>query len=75
MSKIPLISGKTAIKAFIKMGYQVTRQTGSHFRLIHPEMGELKPLTIPNHKTLGKGLVRKLLRDSNINLDKFIGLL
>lgn len=72
MSRLPLISGKTAIKAFIKIGYRVARQKGSHVRLLHSHR---KPLTIPNHKVLGKGLLTKLLRDSELSVDEFIKLL
>lgn len=72
MSKLPLISGKTAIKVFTMIGYQIVRQKGSHIRLHHPDK---KPLTIPDHKTLGKGLLRKLLRDSELSAEEFIKLL
>ena len=34
-----------------------------------------KPLTIPNHKVLGKGLLRKLLRDAEISVEEFNELL
>ncbi|CAD7772801.1 hypothetical protein AIOGIFDO_01302 [Candidatus Methanoperedenaceae archaeon GB37] len=34
-----------------------------------------KPLTIPKHKVLGKGLLRKLLRDAEISVDEFNELL
>ena len=33
------------------------------------------PLTIPNHKVLGKGLLRKLLRDSELTTEEFLKLL
>ena len=72
MPKIPQISGKAAIKAFCKIGYSVARQKGSHIRLQHREK---RPLTVPDHKILGKGLLRKLLRDAEISLEEFIDLL
>jgi len=34
-----------------------------------------KPLTIPRHKELGKGLIRKLIRDAGIGLEDLAGLL
>ena len=71
MVKLPSISGKKAIKIFSKIGYQVIRKKGSHFRLYHPIK---ESLTVPNHKTLGKGLLRKLLRDSEITVREFIRL-
>lgn len=72
MPKLPLVSGKTAIKAFIKIGYRIVRQRGSHVRLHHPDK---RPLTIPDHKVLGKGLLRKLLRDAELSIEDFINLL
>lgn len=74
MSKLPLISGNTAVKAFEKIGYRVVRTRGSHFRLHHINPKK-NPLTIPNHKTLGRGLLRKLIRDTEINVEDFTKLL
>lgn len=72
MAKLPLISGKTAVKVFVKIGYRQVRQKGSHIRLHHLER---RPLTIPDHKVLGKGLLRKLLRDAELSVEDFIKLL
>ena len=72
MSKLPSVSGKTAIKAFAKIGYHVARQKGSHIRLMHSNR---KPLTIPNHAVLGKGLLGKILRDAQLSGDDFLELL
>lgn len=72
MPKLPVISGKIAINAFIKIGYKVERQRGSHIRLSCPHK---KPLTVPNHRVIGKGLLRKLLRNAGLSIDDFIELL
>lgn len=72
MAKLPLVSGRQVIKVFIKIGYRVVRQRGSHIRLHHPTR---RPLTIPDHKVLGKGLLRKLLRDSELSMEEFKKLL
>jgi len=72
MPKLPLVSGKIAIKTFIKIGYRLIRKKGSHFRLYHPSK---RPLTVPDHKILGKGLLRKLLRDSELSVEDFLKLL
>ena len=34
-----------------------------------------KPLTIPNHKVVGKGLLGKLLQDADITIEEFCNLL
>ncbi len=73
MTRVPSISSKETIRVFEKIGYQIARQHGSHVRLYHPTK---KPLTIPSHHgDLGRGLLRKLLRDSEISLKEFIDLL
>lgn len=75
MPKIPLISGNKAIKAFEKIGYRVVRQKGSHIRMHNFNDKSKNPLTIPRHQMLGKGLIRKLLRDAKVSLEEFQKLL
>jgi predicted RNA binding protein YcfA (HicA-like mRNA interferase family) len=75
MPKLPIISGNQAIKCFEKIGYQVIRQQGSHVRMRHKSDNSKCPLTIPRHRTLGKGLLRKLLRDAELTLEEFLKLL
>ncbi len=72
MPKLPIVSGKQAVKIFEKIGYQVIRQKGSHIRMIHAFDKTKNPLTIPNHKVVGKGLLRRLLRDAEISVEKLI---
>jgi predicted RNA binding protein YcfA (HicA-like mRNA interferase family) len=70
MPKLPVISGERAIKCFEKLGYYVVRQHGSHIRMYHSSDKSKKPLTIPRHHTLGKGLLRKLIRDAEISIEE-----
>jgi len=72
MKKLPIISGKEAIKIFEKFGYRVIRQRGSHVRLVHKSDKTKKPLTIPLHPVIGRGLLRKLMRDANISREEFL---
>jgi len=63
------ISGKTAVNAFKKMGYEIARQTGSHIILRH----EFRPtLTIPDHKELAPGLLRSVIRQAGISVEEFM---
>ncbi len=73
--KLPIVSGKDAIKTFGKLGYVTIRQTGSHIRMKHQSDRSKKPLTVPNHKVVGKGLLRKLLRDAEITIEEFCNLI
>jgi predicted RNA binding protein YcfA (HicA-like mRNA interferase family) len=73
--KLPIISGKDAVKAFRKIGYEVVRQKGSHLRLKDLNNPAHKPITIPDHKELKPGLLRKLIRDANSSVEDFVKLL
>jgi len=75
MPKLPAVSGDQAIRCFEKLGYQKARQRGSHIRLIHLSDNTKKPITIPRHKVLGKGLLRKLIRDADIGIKDLLNLL
>ena len=75
MPKLPPISGDKAVKCFKKLGYVIVRQEGSHIRLRQAADPTRPPLTVPRHPTLGKGLLRKLMRDAEVNLEQLIDLL
>ncbi|KAF5429468.1 putative RNA binding protein YcfA, dsRBD-like fold, HicA-like mRNA interferase family [Candidatus Methanomarinus sp.] len=61
-----------AVKAFEKLRYAPVRQKGSHIRMKHLSDASKTPISIPNHKVLGKGLLRKLLRDTDITMEEFM---
>jgi predicted RNA binding protein YcfA (HicA-like mRNA interferase family) len=73
MPKLPTLTGDKLIRALEKVGFKVDRQRGSHVRLKH-EDGRV--VTIPVHagKSLGKGLLRKILRDASLTVEELIAL-
>ena len=73
--KLPVVSGRESVKAFERIGYQVVRQRGSHIRLRDESDPDHLPLTVPDHKTLKPGLLRKLLRDADLTVGEFVDLL
>lgn len=75
MTSLPVISGRDAIAAFGRIGYQVVRQKGSHVRLRHPTDSTRIPLTVPDHKELKPGTLRALIRDAGLSVDEFAALL
>lgn len=72
MPRLPNLSGKEIVRALSKVGYQEIRQRGSHIRLSCPHK---KSITIPDHKILGRGLLRKILRDTELSVKDFRNLL
>jgi len=71
MPKLQVISGKDAIKKLEKIGYSIVRQKGSHVRLKNPNKVECKPITVPLHKNLKKGLLHQIIKDSNYSPEDF----
>jgi len=73
--RLPVVAGRQAIKAFERIGYRVVRQRGSHVRLRDETDPNHLPLTVPDHKTIKPGLLRKLLRDADLTVGEFLDLL
>ncbi|HEX8875310.1 MAG TPA: type II toxin-antitoxin system HicA family toxin [Phycisphaerales bacterium] len=55
MSGLPVISGRQAVAALERLGYEVVHQKGSHLRLRHPTDPSRQPVTVPDHKELKSG--------------------
>ncbi|MCK4310493.1 MAG: type II toxin-antitoxin system HicA family toxin [Methanomicrobia archaeon] len=72
MAKLPIISGIAAIKAFAKIGWKPHRQVGSH--VVLRKEGSEVTLSVPKHKELKPGLLRKLIKDAGISSEEFIKL-
>ncbi len=74
MAKLPVISGKEAVRAFEKDGWKIVRRAKSRHIIMKKE-GMLTTLSIPEHKVLDRGLLRALIRDAYISIKKFNELL
>jgi len=74
VKKLPLISGREAVKAFQRIGYEIDHQTGSHIILRHVEPPHRR-LSVPDHKELAKGTLRALIRQAGLTVEEFIELL
>ena len=67
--KIPRdINGLELSKYLSKLGYVITRQTGSHIRLTTQENGE-HHITIPHHNPIRIGTLSAILNDISKHFD------
>jgi len=73
MSRLGNISGKEAVKAFEKAGWQPIGQVGSHLIMVKP--GVRVNLSIPQHKELSVGTLRALIRHAGLTVEEFLQLL
>lgn len=70
MGKLANISGKQAVKAFQKFGWEIRGQVGSH--LVMTKAGVRQNLTIPQHAELAPGTLRGLIRTAGISVEEFL---
>jgi predicted RNA binding protein YcfA (HicA-like mRNA interferase family) len=73
--KLPVVSGRQVVRALERIGYRVVRQRGSHIRLRDESDPNHLPITVPDHKTVKPGLLRKILHDADLTADEFVALL
>jgi predicted RNA binding protein YcfA (HicA-like mRNA interferase family) len=73
MSKLPIISGIKAIKAFSRAGWIPHRQVGSH--VVLRKEGAKVTLSVPKHKKLKPGLLRHLIKAAGLTVEDFETLL
>lgn len=69
MAQLPNLSGKEVVKVFENLGWEFSRQSGSH--IVLTKDGEMASLSVPNHKEVAKGTLRSLLRAANSTIDEF----
>ncbi|HAJ34484.1 MAG TPA: hypothetical protein DCL15_02155 [Chloroflexi bacterium] len=74
MSVLPMLTARRLIRALEKAGFEVQRQTGSHVRLKHPD-GRVVTVPVHGSQDIGRGLLRKILRDADMTPAELLALL
>lgn len=69
MPKLTNISGKNAVKAFIKFGYAHVHTSGDHAIL---QKSGSPSLSIPLHKEVAPFLLKSQIKRANITLEDYI---
>lgn len=73
MPPLPQVSGRQAVAAFERAGFQMRRQRGSHIVMTKPGFPET--LSIPDHRTVQPGTLRSQIRKAGLTVEEFIQLL
>lgn len=72
MSKLPQIRPKDLLKFFLKQGFIINRQEGSHVRLIHSDG---RKITIAAHnKPIAPGTLQAILKQASMDRKTFLSL-
>jgi len=70
MPTLPYLSGRAAIKAFGRDGWEIARQKGSHVILVKD--GHWATLSVPDHREVAPGTLRALIRASGLTVEQFV---
>ena len=71
MPKLPRISGSEAMRALERLGFEVTRQKGSHIVMRRGSSG----CVVPNHREVKVGTLSGVLRQAGVSVEEFIAML
>ena len=74
MSRLPIVSFREMDSLLVRLGFERVRQKGSHVFYRHPDG---RTTTLPNHpgRDLARPLLREVLREIEMNPERFSGLL
>ncbi len=67
--KLKAISGEETVRKFVRAGWTVARRRGSHIMLT--KSGFQWTLSVPDHPRLGRGLLRKLIKQADLSVREF----
>lgn len=73
MSKLPVISGQTCVKALEQAGFYFDHQKGSH--MIIRQDDPKTTISVPDHKELKPGTLRGIIRQAGLTVEEFKELL
>ena len=65
------VSGAEALKALERLGFSITRETGSHTRMAQGN----RRVTVPMHRNLVVGTLQSILRQAGVSVDEFVNAL
>ena len=70
MPKVPLLRPREVVSTFVRLGWQVARQRGSHIILI--KEGHQATLSVPDHAEVARGTLRGLIRAAGLTPQEFL---
>nr|VFK18825.1 MAG: Predicted RNA binding protein YcfA, dsRBD-like fold, HicA-like mRNA interferase family [Candidatus Kentron sp. LPFa] len=70
MATLPVLSGRKVVEVFESLGWEVARRRGSHIILI--KEGHPATLSVPDHKEIARGTLRRLIRIADLTVEEFV---
>jgi len=75
MPSLPSLNARKVVRALKRAGFVEDRQKGSHLILIHPGTKARTVVPIHSNRSIKGPLLRAIVRDADLTVEEFIGLL
>jgi predicted RNA binding protein YcfA (HicA-like mRNA interferase family) len=73
--RLPSLKPREVVRALQRAGFEVSRSSGSHFRLVH-SADDRRKVTVPMHsEDLKRGTLRSIIAQAGFTVPEFINLL
>lgn len=73
--KLPILSAREVIKALNSVGFEITRQSGSHIILVKFVYNKKLTVVVPKHDEIAKGTLLSIIQQSGMTKEEFLRLL
>jgi predicted RNA binding protein YcfA (HicA-like mRNA interferase family) len=70
MASLPVLSGQDVADTFVRLGWEIARQRGSHIILVRA--GHPATLSVPDHREVKRGTLRALIRRAGLTVEEFL---
>lgn len=71
MARLPSLTARQVITALERHGFIRVRQSGSHALFRHPD-GRRTTVPIHGNRDIGRGLLRRIMRDANLSAEDLV---
>ncbi|MCJ7745822.1 MAG: type II toxin-antitoxin system HicA family toxin [Actinobacteria bacterium] len=67
---LPVLKPSEVVRAFQRLGWEVTRQKGSH--VILTKQDHIATLSVPNHPEVARGTLRSLMNRAGVSIEELL---
>lgn len=71
MSRLAPLSPRKVLRALEALGFRAVRQRGSHVVMRHLD-GRTTVVPVHSGEDIGRGLLRKIIRDARVDVEEFL---
>jgi len=71
VTRLPSLKARQVIRVLESIGFERIRQSGSHVTFRHPD-GRWTIVSVHPGKTIPRGTLRKIIRDTGLTVEEFL---